>query len=237
MRNITTVVLFSILVLFVQCGDDDPDSGIENESQMFAECNNMLAACTGGTGPYCLFGFKWGATNPIETPGFSATGPQETAGPLTYSFQEENGIVNTHSQVNLESETFGSLPACARDEIRAALAAWSAAADLTFAERPDNSQTDIKFFVANIRQSGVGYPNYPEAPCNALAGHVIVETDLSIIDCDALRNFYMHEIGHVLGLGHVSSPNIMNSSYSVFRDLEGLQDGDIEGVRQLYGER
>lgn len=235
MRHILIPVLICLLALFSHCGDDEPNSGVENESSTFASCNNMLTACSGGNGPYCLFGFKWGATNPIPAAGFSATGPQEAAGTLTYSFQEENDVVNTHAQVNVDSETFELLPACAKDEIRAALRAWSVEANLEFEEQGDNSETDLKFYVANIRQSGVGYPNYPEAPCNALAGHVIIETDLSLRSCDELRNFFMHEIGHVLGLGHVSSPNIMNSSYSVFRDLEGLQEGDIQGIRQLYG--
>lgn len=229
--------IFSIS-LFVACNkDDNGNDAVQNESDEFSICNSMLSECFSGSGNYCLFGFKWGQTNPLLTSGFNSVGPRESGGILTFSFQEKNGLVNTHSQINLPSKSFNNLPSCAKTEIRNALTNWSLAADIEFEELPENSETDIKFFIADIRQSGIGYPNYPESPCSSLAGHVIIQSDLRITDCNALNIFLTHEIGHVLGLGHVNTNNIMNSDYSIFKNLNGLQSGDIQGITELYGEK
>ena len=102
---------------------------------------------------------------------------------------------------------------------------------------PDNSDTDIKFYTANILQGGVGYPNYLNMPCSSIAGNVVINANINVTNCESLRKLFMHEIGHVLGLGHVLSNNIMHWQFSTFRTFEGPQSGDIEGVVQLYGER
>jgi len=193
--------------------------------------------CRNGSGNYCLNGFKWGNTNPLPIAGENIQGPQEPADTVTFSFQEENGVVNTHAQVDLPSRSFELLPTCVRSEVMNALDSWSSVANIAFKELPDNSESDIRFFVADIRQSGVGFPNFPDSPCNIMGGDLVIQTNIWTTNCDILRNFFLHEIGHVLGLGHVGTVNIMSSDFTIIEDLEGLQSGDVEGIIQLYGPR
>lgn len=50
------------------------------------------------------------------------------------------------------------------------------------------------------------------------------------------RSFYvscLHEIGHVLGLGHIDSDNVMRQG--IKKEYEGLQDGDIRRIIEIYG--
>jgi predicted Zn-dependent protease len=42
----------------------------------------------------------------------------------------------------------------------------------------------------------------------------------------------LHEIGHALGLGHVSTDNVMNPGV---QHLTDLMPGDIEGIQSIYG--
>lgn len=230
------LILILGITSLLACSNDD-DNGIRNESSQFAICNTLLAECVDGDGDYCLFGFRWGGVNPTTDAGYNAEGPQGPGAIMSYSFQERNGILNTHAQIDLPSLSFDRLPACAKDEIRNALAAWSAVAQLEFEEMPNNSETDLKFYVAEIRQSGIGYPNYVDPACTDMAGQIVIQADLDLGGCDALRNFFMHEIGHSLGLGHVRTTNIMSSDFTVIESLNGLQEGDIQGAVQLYGSR
>ncbi len=163
MKNLLPLI-FLLLLLSCKKSTEVPNNGVKNESTQFAECNAALSACISSNAAYCLFGFKWGATNLLPNSVSAAVGPKESGGTLTFSFQEENGVVNTHAQINLPSKSFASLPSCAKDEIRRALREWAATANIDFEELPENSQSDIRFWVAEIRQSGIGYPRYPDAP-------------------------------------------------------------------------
>ena len=220
---------------------DKSNNGVQpiviNESDEFNVCNSIVADCRNGGSIYCLNGFKWGASNPLSQKGGNVLGPQEAAGAITFSFQEENGLVNTHAQVDLPSKSFSNLPNCTKDKIRKALAEWSSVANIRFEEMVENSDSDIRFFVADIRQSGVAFPNFPVDPCSTIGGDLVIKTDLWTSDCNILYNFFLHEIGHVLGLGHVGTQNIMNADFSEVEALDGLQAGDIEGVVQLYGKK
>ncbi len=242
LRNIRGQLLsvFTILALLslMSCGDepdDGPNNDVLNESTKFSTCNSLMTDCRNGTGDYCLNGFKWGTINPVPDAGEHVTGPRESGGTISYSFQESNGLVNTHAQIDLPSLSFDLLATCAKEEMRRALSDWAAVADINFEEVPENSDSDIRFFVAEIRQSGVGFPNFPETPCDILGGTAVFQADLWTEDCDVMYLFFLHEIGHVLGLGHVGTTNIMNSDFSVIESLDGLQMGDISGVQQLYG--
>ncbi len=227
--------LLFVLILLYSCKNEQENNGPHNLSSDYAFCNTQLSACTNGNGEYCLFGYKWGMDVTLPQAGFNAQGPGSSGGRVTFSFQEENGLVNTHRQINLPSKSFNAILSCAKIEIRNALNAWSAIAAIEIEEIPENSESDIQFYIADIIQSGIGYPNYPDDLCNELAGHVIIQSDLSIEDCKAFYIFALHEIGHVLGLGHVNTPNVMNPDFSSF-NFQALQMGDTLGILAIYGE-
>lgn len=228
--------IFSILFL-ISCNEPDEtpvNNEVLNESSEFAVCNSIITDCRNKNVPYCLMGFKWGEGNPLPNSGY-VVGPQQPGGTLTFSFQESNGLVNTHAQVDLPSLSFNNLPSCAKQEFRNAMNSWEEVANISIIEVQENSQSDIRIFVAAIRQSGVGYPNFPSNPCVIMGGDLIIQADLSITSCDTLYKFFLHEIGHVLGLGHVGTNNIMAADFQIFDDLDGLQNGDISGLIHLYG--
>lgn len=231
---------FLVLILFglglFSCKKDNHQTSELNESDQYAICNSALPNCANGIGNYCLFGYKWGPDTAFLETGINAIGPKVTGGTISYSFQEENGLINTHKQINLTSRSFDHILSCAKDEIRNALNSWAAIADIKFEELPENSPGDIRFFIADIIQSGIGYPNYPDAPCTAIKGTMIIQTSLSIQDCADFYTFALHEIGHVLGLGHVSTENIMHADYDEF-DFDSLQAGDKQGIIEIYGEK
>lgn len=237
LRLMCLLVIGSLLAL-IGCNRDPeepvtPDP-VLNPSSKYQICNNIVTDCRESSGSYCLNGFTWGETNPLPFAG-QVTGPMEPGGNITYSFQEENRLVNTHAQIDLPSQSFDELAACAKTEIRKAMSDWESYANISLTEVDQNSDSDIKIFVADIRQSGVGFPNFPSAECNVLGGTLVIQADLWTDDCTTMYKFFLHEIGHVLGLGHVGSRNIMNADFEVINELEGLQIGDIEGVLQLYG--
>jgi hypothetical protein len=216
------------------CGKEIP---VINRSNTYAECNAILTPCTGNkVGEYCLFGYKWGVDQHFEASGIEAIGPKTAGGILTYSFQGSDQEVNTHRQTKILSESWEEILDCAQTEIRKAINDWQAVANISFKELPLNSDSDIQFYVAAILQSAVGYPNYTESACNILNGDVIFDANSKEKSCKGFYILALHEIGHVLGLGHVNSQNIMVSGAAKF-SLDGLQSGDIEGVRQIYGEQ
>ncbi len=223
-----------MLGLLCTCSKDIP---VINQSEKFAICNDVLEACAGSkVGEYCLFGFKWGNDQDFLQVGVQANGPESAGGNITFSFQERNGLINTHTQVDVPSESWGEILDCAQDQIRRAMEDWQAVADLTFEELPENSESDIRFYVAAIIQSGVAFPNYKEQPCIILNGTVIFDANSREKSCNGYYINALHEVGHVLGLGHVGSDNIMADDRDKF-GFDGLQSGDIMGIRQIYGEK
>ena len=229
-------ILFSLVILFAGCGKDNEDPSPENLSSQYNFCNSQLSKCTNGNGQYCLFGFKWGLDNEFPLAGYNAQGPQSSGGIVSYSFQEENGQINSHRQVALSSLSFQEILPCAKLEIRKAMETWSGVCDIEFVEESENSHSDIRFYVADIVQGGIGYPNYPDDLCSELSGNVLIGLNVGINDCDFFHLFILHEVGHVLGLGHVETENIMSPRFSSF-NLSGLQRGDSLGAIEIYGER
>lgn len=233
-REIKIYVSIVLLALLIGCVKDIP---IINESTTYAECNSRLMACAGSqNGEYCLFGYKWGENQEFDETGIEAIGPQTPGGTITFSFQGPGAIINTHRQINIPSESWGHILDCAQGKIRQAVGDWEAVANINFEELPENSESDIQFYVAAIFQSAVAYPNFQEEPCTILSGDVIFDVNSKEKSCDGFYINALHEIGHVLGLGHVDSENIMVPNGAKF-SLPGLQDGDIAGVQQIYGAR
>lgn len=225
-----------ILALLVMAGCNK-QLPIINESDTYAICNDLLVACSGHQpGTYCLFGYKWGPEASGIVPGLESTGPQVAGGTLTYSFQEKNGTLSTHRQVDIPSESWDEILDCAQENIREAFTEWSSVTNVSFQELSINSEADIKIYVAATVQSAVAFPNYEEAPCDALSGVMVFDANSREKSCSAFYINALHEIGHVLGLGHVNTGQVMASDRSKF-SYRGLQPGDIAGARQLYGEK
>lgn len=210
---------------------------LKNQSDNYSSCNQLINVCQDGQGAYCLNGYKWGENNPLNEKGLDAVGPQSGIKNITYSFQEKHGKVNSHVQIDLPGLSWNTLPDCARKEIRKAFQSWSEVADLEFEELPQNNAADIRISVADIHVGGLGFPNFPESPCDQIAGNIIILANSSAnSECHDFYIFALHEIGHVLGLGHVTSENIMNPEKEKY-DYSGLQTGDIQGIIALYGRR
>lgn len=226
-------LLLLLLVLGMSCSEKEEEPPAEQNQ--FAVCNERLLLCSGSLADvdYCLFGFKYGADNDFAIKGKNVIGPKKKGGTVTYSLQENLGFVNTHSELNVPTEPLGLLPRCARDDIDRALEAYASVADIDFEKLPPNSDSDIKFFAADIEQGGLGKPNFNEGVCQEISGHVILNPTF-ITDCDDFYLFVLHEIGHALGLGHASANTVMGT---IRGGWDGLQAGDIEGIRQIYGAR
>lgn len=222
--NKVKIIIISTL-LFTAC------KSAKNESDLYSECNRLMGACLSSEAEYCLFGYKWGMDEYFSPWGDDVSGPRHSGGEITFSFQEENGLVNTHSQINLPSLSFDHLPAFAKEETRKAFQAWEGIADLHFKEMEENSDTQIKLFTAEIKMGGVSFPNLDTAPCDKLAGSIIIQADLKIYK-ERFYTLMLHEIGHSLGLGHVKSATVMNPDLDEFTVL---QTGDSLGIIEIYG--
>lgn len=131
------------------------------------------------------------------------------------------------------------------DAAQAAFDAWAAVANLTFTYFDGDANIDITTDV--LPGSTVGLASYSFNTGNGSSGSV-AEITAATIDMDLQPtwspngengdlSYYavlLHEIGHTLGLDHVEgSPQIMNSTISV----DDLREGDIAGIRELYGPR
>ncbi|WP_176214667.1 matrixin family metalloprotease [Reichenbachiella faecimaris] len=226
--------IFTSLLLISLLSCNKP---LKNKSSRYSSCNQLIGVCSDSNGAYCLNGYKWGEGNPLNSKGLNAEGPQLGVQHITFSFQESNGLVNTHAQIDLPSLSLISLPDCAKTQFRKAFDTWADVANIGFKELVENSEAAIKIAVADIHVSGIGFPNYPESPCDQLAGNIIIKANTKADNnCQRFYIFALHEIGHVLGLGHVSSENIMNPGVEKY-NYKGLQEGDKQGITQLYGAR
>ncbi len=184
----------------------------------------MLNACSANANaPYCTFGFKFGSQNPFSPAGVSIPGPQLTEMEISYKFQSAGLTFNTHSQDGIVSVDFSEAD---KEGIRLKIAKWQSVANISFTEKFSTEKADITIILATINQGGIGYPAFVEEPCKQLSGFLILSTRNG--DKPKLS---LHEIGHVLGLGHVSSNNVMNPD----RLYDDLHSGDIAGIQSIYG--
>ncbi|CAD5276902.1 MULTISPECIES: matrixin family metalloprotease [unclassified Imperialibacter] len=227
MKRIHLLTCF-LLLFGVSCNNED-------EEKSYRSCNGLLSNCAGsGEGAFCTFGFKWGSSNPFSTAGLEVNGPSEAGGEITYRFYEKGEVFNTHAQVDLLSASFDQITICdPKDQIRQVLLAWESEANLSFREVSGSTSGDLRFIVAHIQQGGVGYPAFTDDLCGTLAGQVVIGLPTRNT-CEGFRNLVLHEIGHTLGLGHVSTDNVMNPG---IQDITELMPGDIEGIQSIYGTR
>lgn len=172
---------------------------------------------------------------------------------ITYSFAPDGTSWNGTTS-NLDAKMTASIGAGWRDEFRAGFKLWSDAAGVRFVEVADSGaplgaagldQGDPRF--GDIRIGGYSMPAgadgnatklgetyYPD-PGSTLRGDFTVNTGYgSFGSLVQVRLFAAHELGHALGLEHAADPGeIMYPQYQV--GATGLGDGDVAGIRALYG--
>jgi Matrixin len=224
MRISIFILIITTILFITSCADN-----IVVQPPIASVCNSTLSNCVANQNTeYCTFGYKWGKYNPFLKAGYQIPGPASGGIEISYKFQDAGFRFNTHSQNNVESASIKRISPFAEIIIRNAFAQWEANTDIKFVEKFGKDSTDIKVITADITQGGLGYPPVPKGPC---AGLVIFRcTSYSYLSLQILA---LHEIGHVLGLGHVSSGNVMNPDKGYYY----LQSGDIKGIQSIYGKR
>jgi hypothetical protein len=215
------IILLLVVLIIISCKKEG--------GNRFSTCNEILySTCNGSSqAAYCLFGIKWDKSNSKQIQLSDSTIQTE----LTYSFKDSGYQFNTHSQDNVISLSFNEVINCSKQSIRDAFSEWERVAPLKFIET-NNDRSDITIVIANISQGGLGYPPFSNEPCNELAGLLVIRP-IPNATCDSYYYLSLHEIGHILGLGHVLSNNVMNPD----QYYKQLQQGDIQGIQAIYGKR
>jgi predicted Zn-dependent protease len=218
------IVLFLFVLTIASCKKEN--------IKRFSICNEIIYSSCDGSGyaAYCLFGIKWDSTNANQIQLSDSTVQTE----LTYSFMDSGYLFNTHSQENVVSLSFDQVINGSKQSIRDAFSEWASVAPLKFAEITNTERANIRIVIADISQGGLGYPPYPNAPCKELAGLLVIRP-IANSTGDSYYYLALHEMGHILGLGHVRSDNLMNPDRYYF--YKKLQQGDIQGIRAIYGKR
>ena len=176
-----------------------------------------------------VVGSKWGDST-LGTPGGIVTWSIVGAG-------EDISRFGISTQTSVSGNSF--LDYNFTDVIAGAFAQWSKYGDIEFQQVSDGggaagvgNDADIRIFFGAIPGATAGYAFYPSLWGSAIAGDVLLDTlDRFNTDPDLFEAVVLHELGHSLGLGHVSGESIMTSTVRKI----GLQSDDIAGIQQIYG--
>ncbi len=131
-------------------------------------------------------------------------------------------------------------------EAEAAFQVWERASGLTFHQVDDARDADI-VLGAQGQPRGKAFANVVYTPGPAEGVRTIQQSLVCLnpeqrwkvgfdgdLDAYDIRYTLIHEIGHAIGLDHPGpSGQLMGFRYT--EEFAGLQPGDIEGVRRLYG--
>jgi Matrixin len=197
-------------------------------------------------------GRKWGAGSPYAG-GQDVPGPGLPGGTVTWSYMP-NGVNLTPENPGLAPNTaiqsLATFQGCFETEVDDAFDAWSAVADIQFAQVTDNGVEfgnpagvgDIRIG-AHVFDGGSGvlaHGFFP--PPNGLGAAGDIHFDLAenwdCVDTGPQIDFgivMIHELGHAIGLSHETPPPtaIMNPFYNPAVSV--LQPDDIAGVESIYG--
>lgn len=222
------MIFICFLLTFVFSCDEEETKNYP----LLASCNSLLGCgAQGDDVSFCTWGFKFGNNNPYSPSGPNISGPKSKAELISYKFLNDEIVFKTSGQNTAVSMVIDD---AYRDEIRQVISEWSSVADINFIEKPGNELSDITIASAFVPLStsggsvgGLGYPAFVGEPCKEIAGLLVISPKFTS------SRIILHEMGHVLGLGHVGSQNIMNPSPTV----DHLQPGDIAGIQSIYGSK
>lgn len=176
-----------------------------------------------------LSGFKWGS---------SAQGT--AGGVVTWSIAGAGASVSRFGVGTARSaDPDRSLRFDYEQAIRDAFDDWSTHGNIEFLQVKDpggaagsTGSVDIRIFFGPIPGSIAGVAFYPVKAIGGIAGDILFDTLLPHnSEQDKFRGLVLHEIGHSLGLGHVSSNSVLTP---VLSETE-LQPDDELGIRLIYG--
>lgn len=174
-----------------------------------------------------LFGTKWGDPT-IGTTGGTVTWSIAGAFESLTSFGIFTRSVNGNTFMNFNF----------RQEIENAFAQWAKFGNIKFQQVPDgggpagsNDDGDIRLFFGHLPGRTLGLGAFPSN--TDFGGDILLDVRNSYnTNREMFRGLVLHEIGHALGLDHVSSNSIMTPVLGLTR----LQRDDRDGIRALYGD-
>ncbi len=220
------ILFASFLFLFAfSCNEEEAGN-----APLLNSCLSQKSAgnCVDADVPYCTYGFKFGDNNPFSPNGPNVAGPGSAAKLISFKFMDEGLVLKTPYQNYAETVQITEEE---RASIRQYISEWSSVANINFIEKASNDATNVsigKAFIPLEKIGGYGIPQFLDAYCNQVVGLIILQSKHNVTS-----RVVVHEMGHVLGLGHVGSQNIMNGSPTV----DHLQPGDIAGIQSIYGSK